>query len=1017
MLQELTTKAEKQAERAESLGAFRKIKLLHIKDEVTKILSLIGRDGIFDEYTKHDISHIDVMLNLCDKIIPEETQEIMQPADWLLLVLAIYFHDLGMLVTKDEFKNRENTSFASFKREILEDKWGLEYKNKILDLPQEQQDKFIYQELVRRTHGERVKYWILNEKNPDFNIDFEITKEIKELIGNLDPLFLRDLAIVCESHQLSDLEDFEKYNISQPYGITTLEEANVFYIALILRTVDLLHITSDRTPSIEYRLISPTDPISQEEWAKQHAVKNIRPQIKKNKNQEADDSLPKDTLEVTALFQNENGFFALIAYLNYAEKELAECYKLNEKAKKKHASKYEFPWRHIDDSQIIAKDFEKEQFEFVLDQNKILDLLVGHTLYNDPTVVLRELTQNAIDACRLYDYEIKQENSNTKYSPTIKIHWNTSKRILSVIDNGTGMDLSIIKNHLLKVGSSRYQDEKFLKTHKNFSSISRFGIGLLTCFLIADDIDLLTKTENMDKPILLKIRKVHGKYLLKHGCNDPEHQLIANNGTSIKLHVREQVDLSDIYRHLKKWILFTECNILLIIDSKDPLSIGYKDPKDMLTQELQVQGYNIDEKQYKIVQYEDKGIILAFALRYLKYLKEWHFLEFRTTRNADNIPTGTSIEGIRIDFNTPGFDGQNFIAIANLTGKYAPRTNVARSSIENTPERTKMLNIIYSLYLKHITYQLDTLREDFSASWATTEANWLLRSLVSNGVYSKRRDTVIIDPEQFVKALNQLSCILIEKNDNREIITLNSLIELEHFWTIDCQSYESADNLIKEIKSSDKSALSIMKSIYGDENSKTSHLDVLLCLKNINHYIKNTLYEKFQVTQVLLIPEQRRLDLCWKIKKESNWLEFDTIKTNIGYDSSEKIFVQIKENTNINIKGYSAVTSSFGFFILFGSPINTYIQELYAVLDMNTNEDIGIMNAIVTLAYSLFRLPSEKELSSTIDKIIEQQLDKRDNQLFYDLIFSKVNKRQLIDSILATNFNKYDTSIWYRRDF
>lgn len=87
------------------------------------------------------------------------------------------------------------------------------------------------------------------------------------------------------------------------------------------------------------------------------------------------------------------------------------------------------------------------------------------------------------------------------------------------------------------------------------------------------------------------------------------------------------------------------------------------------------------------------------------------------------------------------------------------------------------------------------------------------------------------------------------------------------------------------------------------------------------------------------------------------------------------------------------------------------------MLDMNTNEDIGIMNAIVTLAYSLFRLPSEKELSSTIDKIIEQQLDKRDNQLFYDLIFSKVNKRQLIDSILATNFNKYDTSIWYRRDF
>lgn len=166
MIQELLTKAEKLAEEAESLGAFRGIKLLHIKDEVAKILSLIGRDGIFDEYTKHDISHIDTMLNLCEKIIPEDTQEIMQPADWLLLVLAIYFHDLGMLVTKDEFENRYNTSFTNFKKEILDDKWGTEYKNRILDLPQNQQDRFIYQELVRKTHGERIKYWILDEKKP-----------------------------------------------------------------------------------------------------------------------------------------------------------------------------------------------------------------------------------------------------------------------------------------------------------------------------------------------------------------------------------------------------------------------------------------------------------------------------------------------------------------------------------------------------------------------------------------------------------------------------------------------------------------------------------------------------------------------------------------------------------------------------------------------------------------------------------------------------------------------------------
>jgi hypothetical protein len=59
MIGTLETEAEKLAEKAEELPAFSGIKLLHIKRQVAALLSLIGRDGIFDEYTKHDISHID----------------------------------------------------------------------------------------------------------------------------------------------------------------------------------------------------------------------------------------------------------------------------------------------------------------------------------------------------------------------------------------------------------------------------------------------------------------------------------------------------------------------------------------------------------------------------------------------------------------------------------------------------------------------------------------------------------------------------------------------------------------------------------------------------------------------------------------------------------------------------------------------------------------------------------------------------------------------------------------------
>jgi hypothetical protein len=56
---QLPSYAEKRAAQCESLAAFSGLNLLHIRRSVKQLLGLIGRDGIFDEYTIHDISHID----------------------------------------------------------------------------------------------------------------------------------------------------------------------------------------------------------------------------------------------------------------------------------------------------------------------------------------------------------------------------------------------------------------------------------------------------------------------------------------------------------------------------------------------------------------------------------------------------------------------------------------------------------------------------------------------------------------------------------------------------------------------------------------------------------------------------------------------------------------------------------------------------------------------------------------------------------------------------------------------
>lgn len=196
---------ELKAKVANSLRAFSSINLVDIKNKIRNLLALIGRNGIFDEYTKHDISHIDGMLYSLDYLIPNSTKEIMTTADWLLIVLSFYFHDLGMLVTKKEFENRtKSKEFNKFKEDYLNKIYNV---NSLRQLSSEDSEKFLYQEYVRKHHGDRIYNWIVDEQSNYVYYDSNVTDIIRDIVKDFPPLFKNDLAIVCASHSLDDLED------------------------------------------------------------------------------------------------------------------------------------------------------------------------------------------------------------------------------------------------------------------------------------------------------------------------------------------------------------------------------------------------------------------------------------------------------------------------------------------------------------------------------------------------------------------------------------------------------------------------------------------------------------------------------------------------------------------------------------------------------------------------------------------------------------------------------------------
>jgi hypothetical protein len=122
---------------------------------------------------------------------------------------------------------------------------------------------------------------------------------------------------------------------------------------------------------------------------------------------------------------------------------------------------------------------------------------MGTKLYGKPEVALRELLQNSIDACLLS--QALHEKWGAPYSPLITVKYYTKDKedYLEITDNGIGMNQEVIKKYYSKIGSSYYQSRDFFdlqaETNLKFKPISRFGIGILSCFMVADSMEVETK--------------------------------------------------------------------------------------------------------------------------------------------------------------------------------------------------------------------------------------------------------------------------------------------------------------------------------------------------------------------------------------------------------------------------------------------------------------------------------------------------------------------------------------------
>lgn len=443
------------------------------------------------EYTLHDEVHLLRVVEIMGRLIPPLTLERLTPLELAGLILSAAYHDIGMAPSDSEVRALLSATDASpgeDQKRYLTIKEGypnlLTRQKRLRKIgrnfeAQEIETWFLVQHL-RRTHAERASRLLL---------EHYVGKMIYDGYQ-----FAARLAEVCFSHNedAASLRGIPAHELVRAGG----EYCNWRFVAAVLRLADILDFDPKRTPPILFEHLGIRDSVSIREWKKHLAITgwDIKPGRIAFAAQCRDPVIEKCIRDFVRMIDSELlGSGAVLLEMHDPDvHDLAEQYALD------------LPF-HVKTEDIRAAVgpsgplYVYADLSFSLDQDRIVDLLMGLNLYQTPTLFLRELLQNAVDACRHRAALHIQRPELGLYAPHVHVKLLCQKNewYLEVEDNGMGMEENIVRNFFARVGRSYYRSTDFLQERArhslDFAPVSQFGIGILSVFMVGDLLTVNTR--------------------------------------------------------------------------------------------------------------------------------------------------------------------------------------------------------------------------------------------------------------------------------------------------------------------------------------------------------------------------------------------------------------------------------------------------------------------------------------------------------------------------------------------
>lgn len=472
----------------------------------------------FPHYSLHDETHSEAILNNVIRIVGKEVIDKMSVVDLWLLLTSAYYHDFGMVITKEDKMKLvcPDSDFVNYLVRKQNDKVSpmneyaclFEIKDKQIyykDFPLIIQNidalRFLIADYYRGSHAERSAVKI--ESSPSMSVPgISIPKRIILLLEK-----------ICIAHQKRQEEVLKMLPIKSS-GCGT-EDCHPLYIACLLRLGDLLDIDSNRISDVLLCTLPdvPADSVSY--LATNKDISYIR--------------VDRLVIEMTASCHDyhvaklvNNWFMMIESEVSFQTKNWYKIVPDESYGALPSTGQLIVELKGYDNFSL------KDKPEFSIDTDRAIEMLQGAGLYREPYQCFRELLQNAVDATYLRVFkenpsistieEFQKCCREKRYSIDIKLD---KKKVENgyvfwefiLTDHGIGMSKDEIQ-YLSHTGSSQNNEvkQKIIETMPTWMRPSgSFGIGFQSVFLITDKVDMTTRRMGSENTLNLILYNPIGK--------------------------------------------------------------------------------------------------------------------------------------------------------------------------------------------------------------------------------------------------------------------------------------------------------------------------------------------------------------------------------------------------------------------------------------------------------------------------------------------------------------------------